>query len=59
MTADSGFPNHANVEGQDQYILDVFSGQITNLTNSPNIWDEHGVFSPDGEKILFMTSYPL
>ncbi len=22
------------------------------------VWDEHGVFSPDGQKILLMTSYP-
>jgi Tol biopolymer transport system component len=47
-----------NAEGQDQYILDIATGQITNLTNSPKIWDEHGVFSPDGNKILFMSSYP-
>jgi len=58
LTADQGFPNHAQVQGQDQYILNIFSGQITNLTQSPTIWDEHGVFSPDGEKILFMSSYP-
>jgi Tol biopolymer transport system component len=31
---------------------------MTNLTKSPTIWDEHGVFSPDGEKILFMSSMP-
>ena len=47
-----------NAEGQDQYILDIVTGQLKNLTNSPKIWDEHGVFSPDGEKILFMSSYP-
>lgn len=47
-----------NAEGQDQYILDVYSGQITNLNNTPMVWDEHGVFSPDGKKILFMSSYP-
>jgi hypothetical protein len=58
LTADQGFPDHAHVEGQDQYILDISTGQMTNLTKSPTIWDEHGVFSPDGEKILFMSSYP-
>jgi Tol biopolymer transport system component len=46
------------VQGQDQYILDIVSGKITNLTRSPVLWDEHGVFSPDGEKIFFMSSYP-
>lgn len=58
LTADYGFPDHSKVEGQDQYILDIYSGRMTNLTQTPNIWDEHGVFSPDGEKIFFMSSYP-
>lgn len=47
-----------NAEGQDQYILNINTGEVTNLTNSPMIWDEHGVFSPSGEKIIFMSSYP-
>ena len=58
LTADRGFPDHSKVEGQDQYVLDIYTGRITNLTKSPAIWDEHGVFSPDGNKILFMSSYP-
>lgn len=58
LTADQGFPNHADVQGQDQYILDIVTGKMTNLTNTPKVWDEHGVFSPDGEKILFMSSWP-
>ena len=58
VTADQGFVNHAKVEGQDQYVLDIDTGVMTNLTNSPAVWDEHGVFSPDGGKILFMSSYP-
>lgn len=48
----------SNAEGQDQYILNVNTGAVTNLTNSPMVWDEHGVFSPDGNKVLFMSSYP-
>lgn len=48
----------ADAQGQDQYILDIKSGEVTNLTNSPSVWDEHGVFSPSGNKILFMSSYP-
>jgi len=47
-----------NAEGQDQYILNITTGEVSNLTNSPEVWDEHGVFSPSGEKILFMSSYP-
>lgn len=58
LSADIGLPDPAHVEGMDQYILDITTGKVTNLTNSPGIWDEHGVFSPDGEKVLFMSSYP-
>ncbi len=47
-----------NAEGQDQFILNTSNGNVVNLTNSPMVWDEHGVFSPDGSKILFMSSYP-
>jgi hypothetical protein len=42
----------------DQYILNIRTGQLTNLTESPTVWDEHGVFSPDGEKIIFMSAAP-
>lgn len=45
-------------QGQDQYILDISTGKVTNLTKSPKVWDEHGVFSPDGKKVLLMSSYP-
>jgi len=45
-------------EGQDQFVLDVDTGQLQNLTRSPDVWDEHGLFSPDGSKITFMSSYP-
>lgn len=47
-----------NAEGQDQYILNINSGEVINLTNSPQVWDEHGVFSTSGEKVLMMSSYP-
>ncbi len=48
----------ADAQGMDQYILDVVSGQLTNLTNSPTVWDEHGLFSRDGSRIIFMSAYP-
>jgi Tol biopolymer transport system component len=44
--------------GQDQFILNIRTGECKNLTNTPTVWDEHGVFSPDGEKIIFMSAYP-
>jgi len=47
-----------NAEGQDQYILNINTDEVTNLTNSPQVWDEHGVYSATGNKILMMSSYP-
>jgi Tol biopolymer transport system component len=34
------------------------TGELRNLTNSPAVWDEHGVYSSNGKKISFMSSYP-
>lgn len=55
ISADIGI---GEAEGQDQFILDVDSGELQNLTRSPDVWDEHGLFSQDGSKITFMSSYP-
>jgi len=55
ITADVGL---TDARGQDQFILDINTGKLTNLTNSPHVWDEHGLFSRDGKKIVFMSSYP-
>ncbi|MBV9746585.1 MAG: PD40 domain-containing protein [Acidobacteriia bacterium] len=55
VSSDIGMTNAA---GQDQFALDVTTGQVQNLTNSPTVWDEHGLYSPDGNKIVFMSSYP-
>ncbi len=48
----------ADQQGMDQYLLNIRTGALTNLNNSPKIWDEHGVLSPDGSKVIFMTAYP-
>jgi Tol biopolymer transport system component len=55
LSADIGL---ADARGQDQYILNIETGEVKNLTNSPKVWDEHGFFSPDGKKVLFMSSWP-
>jgi Tol biopolymer transport system component len=48
----------SDAQGQDQYILNIRTGRLVNLTNTPKVWDEHGLFSPNGEKIIFMSAYP-
>lgn len=55
----TGHVGRTNASGQDQYTLDIETGELTNLTNSGIAWDEHGVFSPNGEKIFFMSSAPF
>jgi hypothetical protein len=47
-----------NAQGQDQWSLDIDTGALQQLTNSPTVWDEHGLYSPGGNKIIFMSSYP-
>ena len=48
----------SDAQGQDQFVLDTKNGQLQNLTQTPEIWDEHGYYSADGRKIGFMSSYP-
>jgi hypothetical protein len=48
----------ADAQGQDQWSLNIATGAIQNLTNTPTVWDEHGLYSPSGKKISFMSSYP-
>lgn len=54
----------ANSEGQsdsgfDIYTLDLASGKLTNLTNTPNDWDELAHYSPDGKKIAWLSATGL
>ena len=51
----------ANLDGQDESGLDVYwmdlgSGQVTNLTSSPQVWDEHAHVSPSERRIVWMSS---
>ncbi|MFO1220599.1 MAG: hypothetical protein U1E89_19715 [Burkholderiaceae bacterium] len=57
LTLDTGLaPNKAS--GMDQWLLELATGRFINLTSSPKEWDEHGLFSPNGKKIVFMSSKP-
>ncbi len=53
----SGFQGD-DAQGQDQFTVNIKTGAVKNLNNSPTVWDEHGIFSPDGNKILFMSAAP-
>ena len=55
ITSDIGL---TDPQGMDQFTLDIDTGDVVNLTNTPTIWDEHGIFSPDGQRIIWMSSYP-
>jgi uncharacterized protein (TIGR03437 family) len=52
----------ANPEPQQQWFgVDIYrftpaTGNLLNLTNTPNDWDEHADLSPDGTKILWVSS---
>ncbi len=40
----------------DIYIVDLVTGELRNLTNSPAEYDEHAHFTPDGTQIVFASS---
>lgn len=43
----------------DIYLFNLKTGQLRNLTRTPNEWDEHAHFSPDGRTIVWMTNKDL
>jgi Tol biopolymer transport system component len=43
----------------DIYEMNLESGVLTRLTSSLSDWDEHSHWSPDGEKLAWMSSTPL
>jgi Tol biopolymer transport system component len=52
-----------NAYGVDLYAVNLVQGpnfgQYTDITNSPYSWDEHAEFSPDGQKIAYISSLPF
>ena len=42
--------------GLDIYELNLETNQLKRLTETPNDWDEHAHYSPDGKKIAWMSS---
>lgn len=55
FTANVGNTNEL-VQGGDVVILDLASRQWTNITNTPNIWDEHLHPIPGTSKYMWMTA---
>ncbi len=54
----------ANADGQsdsgfDIYEMNLITGETTNLTHTPNDWDEHAHYSPDGKYIAWMSATGL
>ena len=43
-------------EGMDLYELDLQTGELIQLTETFYDWDEHASYSPDGKKIVWMSS---
>lgn len=41
--------------GMDQYVLDSETGRVTNLTNTPEVWEEDSAVAPNGQ-IVYMTN---
>lgn len=42
--------------GLDIYEMDIRTGNVKNLTNTPYVWDEHAHYSPDGKEIVWMSN---
>jgi Tol biopolymer transport system component len=40
----------------DIFVLDLTTRRLTDLTNTPQAWDEQAAFSPSGNTIAFMSS---
>ena len=41
----------------DIWEMDIATQELTQLTNTPDEWDEHAHYSPDGKKIVWVSSH--
>lgn len=51
----AGNPDGQHEYGMDLYILDIGSGRLQNLTNTPEAWEEGACVAPNGQ-IVYMTN---
>jgi len=52
---------YSHTEGGRAYVDDIYKcdpdgGNVENMTQSRNTWEEHGSYSPDGRSFAFMSS---
>ena len=45
-----------NQFGMDLYAFNIASQTLTDLTNTPSQWEEYPTPTPDGKKILYMST---
>ncbi len=50
-----------NAHGQHQthadiYTLNIYDSTLTRFNDDPRVWDEHAHFTPDGQKIIWISS---
>ena len=54
------FSSDAGREGRiydlDIWSMDIASQELTRLTDSESVWDEHAILSPSGRKIVWVSS---
>jgi len=58
ISTDIGLAPPIGAYGMDQWSINVVTGALEQLTATPTVWDEHGLYSPNGKKIAFMSSVP-
>ncbi len=40
----------------DQWLMDIETEELTQLTDTPGVWDEHSQVSPSGRRIVWVSS---
>lgn len=43
--------------GMDEYVYDIATGELFNLTNTPGLWEEGASVTPDGRIIIMSNAY--
>ena len=54
MNAHGQYQTHSDI-----YILNIYDSTLTQFNHDPQVWDEHAHYTPDGEKIIWISSEGL